>query len=57
MNLKEQKQLHCEPTCQKDTREGEKDLGSGDPTQLSFVCLFTLTKADRFQDQPGTEQG
>jgi hypothetical protein len=31
MNIKEQKQLHCELTCQKDTKEGDNGiLGSGD---------------------------
>jgi hypothetical protein len=25
-NLKEQKQLHCEPTCQKDTQEEDKEI-------------------------------
>jgi hypothetical protein len=26
MNVKEQKQLQCEPTCQKDGKEGEKEV-------------------------------
>jgi hypothetical protein len=30
MNPKEQRQLCYDPTCQKDTKEVEKDLGSGD---------------------------
>ena len=50
MNLKEQKQLCCEPTCQKITKEGDKEIQGvvieRDPTQPSF--LFMLTKADGF---------
>ena len=44
MNLKEQKQLlHFEPTSQKDTKKGDKEIQgveiAGDPIQLSlFVC-------------------
>jgi hypothetical protein len=41
MDLKEQKQLHYESACQKDAREGDKEISgmviSGqDPTQLSL---------------------
>ena len=47
-NLKEQKQLPCELTNQKTTKEGDKEIQevvmSRDPTQLS--SLFMLTKAD-----------
>jgi hypothetical protein len=25
-NLKEQRRLHCETTCQKDTKEGDKEI-------------------------------
>ena len=60
-NLKEQKPQCCEPTCQKDTKEGNK-IWSGDhrrfhPAKL-LLLLFILTNADRFQSSrlPGTEQ-
>jgi hypothetical protein len=50
MNLKEQKQLYCEPTSKKDTKEGDKEIQgvviTVDPTQLRL--LFLLTKADIF---------
>ena len=47
-DLKEQKQLCCEPPCQKDTKEGDTEsqgvVIDGDPTQLSFiVCLKRQT--------------
>ena len=48
-DLKEQRQLHYEPACQKDTK-GEEIWGlvitGQDPIQLSI--LFMLTKAGRF---------
>ena len=51
IDLKEQRQLHYEPACQKDTKEGDKEIrgemfSGQDPTQLSL--LFELTKAVRF---------
>ena len=50
-NVKEQKQLHCKPIGQKDTKKGSEEIQgvliAGDPIQLS-VSLFMLTKADRF---------
>jgi hypothetical protein len=63
-DLKEQRQLHYEPSCQEDAKEGDKDFGNDDPRARShpakfFVCLFgwlggcfcilcMLTKASRF---------
>ena len=45
MNLKEQKQLQYEPTCQKDNRQGDTKIYvvviAGDPTQLRF-CVFVF---------------
>ena len=50
INIKEQRQLYYEPICQKDTKEGDKEMQGeaipGNPTQLS--CLFMLTRAGRF---------
>jgi hypothetical protein len=52
MNLNEQKQLCCEPTCLKDTKEGDKEIYrvviTGDPTHLSFlfVCLYLQRQID-----------
>ena len=50
-DLKEQRQLHYEPACQKDTKEGDKEIQGvvitgQEPIQLSL--LFVLTKAGRF---------
>ena len=49
-NLNHQKYLGYELTCQKDTKEEDKDFYgvviAGDIIQISF--LFMLTKADRF---------
>jgi hypothetical protein len=41
MSLKKRKHLFCEPTHQKDAKEGD----TGDPAQR---FLFILAKADRF---------
>ena len=49
MNLKEQRCLHYESTCQKDSKDGDKEIQgvviTGNHTQLSF--LFMVTKADK----------
>ena len=41
-DLKKQRELQYEPTCQKDTKKGDKEIQGvvipGDVTQLSFVC-------------------
>jgi hypothetical protein len=49
MNLKEQRQLHYEPTCQKDTKE-IKILREWRSQEIppSYIFLFVFTKADRF---------
>ena len=43
-DLKEQRQLHYEPTFQKDSKEGDKEIQGvvveGDPTQLGFLLLL-----------------
>ena len=49
MNLKEQKQLCREPTCQKFTKEGDKrDLGSDDFRRSlpAVFCLCLQRQAD-----------
>lgn len=50
MNLKEQKKLQCEPMCQKNMKERDKESQGEEtaegPSQLSL--LFMLTKADGF---------
>jgi hypothetical protein len=51
-DLKEQRQLHHEPVCQKNIKEGDKELWrvvipGQDPTQLSL--LFVRTKTGRFR--------
>ena len=61
MNPKEQRQLCYDPTCQKDTKEVEKDLGSGDqswfhPAKVSCLCVQKQTNS-WVQGQPETEQG
>ena len=48
-DLKEQKQLCCEPPCQKDTKEGDTEIWGVvierlEPIQLRF--LFVPTRAD-----------
>ena len=43
-DIKEQRQLCCEPTCQKNTEEEDKDIQreviAGESNQVCFVCLF-----------------
>jgi hypothetical protein len=47
-DLKEQRQLHCEPACQKDIKEGDRDLGSGDHRARSHSAKFIVcTHKDR----------
>lgn len=51
MNLNEQRKLHYEPACLKDTKEREREIWEvvvtgQDPSQLSL--LFVLTKAGMF---------
>ena len=47
-DLKEEKQLCCVPTCQEDTKEGEKEIQgvvtTGDPTQILFVVVIYAFK-------------
>ena len=52
-DLKEQRQLHYEPACQKDTKEGDKEIQgvviTGDPIlPFSFFFFLMFLKADRF---------
>ena len=57
-DLKEQRQLYYEPACQKDIKEGDNDLGSGDhkarchPTKI-IVCTYKGNHT-WVQGQPGT---
>ena len=63
---KQQQQLCYEPTCRKDTKEGDKGtvIVTGDPTQVSFCLVsfgfgFALQRQTDFcvDSQPGIEQG
>ena len=42
MDLKEQRQQHYKPTCQKNIEEGDKDLGSGDHKARSHITKFIV---------------
>jgi hypothetical protein len=42
MNLKEHRQLHYEPACQKVIKEGDRDLGSGTHKVRSHPAKFSV---------------
>ena len=56
-DIKEQRQLYHESACKKDTREGEKDLGSGDLRARSHSAKFIVCayKDRQIPGQPRTE--
>jgi hypothetical protein len=58
-DLKEQRQLHYKPGCQKDTKKGDKEIrewcrAKAYPTKFIVFCL-QRQEDSRGQGQPGTE--
>jgi hypothetical protein len=54
MDLKQQRQLHYEPACQKDIEEGDKEIwgvviARQDPTELSLLFAYKGRQIPEFK--------